>query len=56
MHILTPKKNRNAPITLKGTLGRLGHQPHRAGTGVHADKRLKRRHTRANQLQAAMRD
>ena len=56
MHVLTPKKDRNAPIILKGTLGRIGHQPHRAGVGAHADKRLRRCRTRAAQRQAAMRD
>lgn len=27
-----------------------GHQPHKSGTGVHADKRIKRSKTRADKV------
>lgn len=33
-------------MVIPATKGRVGHQPHRSGNGIHRDKRLKRCHSR----------
>jgi hypothetical protein len=33
-----------------------GHQPHNSGSGVHADRRVRRQNTRSAQLRKALKD
>lgn len=58
MHTTTPIKNRRrTTITLPPidpTKIARGHRPHRGGSGVHGDRRLKRLKTRREQMREAV--
>lgn len=58
MHVTTPPKNRNRTTitlpTIDPTKIARGHRPHRGGSGVHADRRLKRLKTRGEQMREAV--
>lgn len=60
MHTTTPIKNRRT-TTIKlppvdPTKIARGHRPHRGGSGVHADRRLKRLKTRGERVREAVGD
>jgi hypothetical protein len=46
------RKKRSFVIVLK-LASRLGHTPHRSGSGIHQDRRTKRNRTRATQKEKA---
>lgn len=58
MHTTKPiKSRRQTTITIPPvdpTKIARGHRPHRGGAGVHADRRLKRLKTRAEQVREAV--
>lgn len=57
MHVTTPIKTKTTTITLpplKPWRVSRGHYPHRAGSGTHGDRRLKRLRTRADQRRVAL--
>lgn len=47
---------KNIKITIKGSLGRAGHQPHQSGGGVHRNKAKSGKGNRSAKLRKAIRD
>ena len=47
---------KNVKITIKGSLGRAGHQPHQTGGGVHRNKAKNGKGNRSAKLRKAIRE
>ena len=47
---------KNVKITIKGSLGRAGHQPHQSGGGVHRNKAKNGKGNRSAKSRKAIRE